>query len=67
MKPNIIKYTTFSTSVEFEEFQIANPTFAIMQIQPIALSLNMEHAQSNDVDSTLHFGIFITYFEKEVI
>lgn len=57
----IIKYKTFESSSEFEEWQITNSDVSICSIQPIMTKL-IPNKKGNEISVSLI--IFVTYFEN---
>jgi hypothetical protein len=60
-----IKYTTFDTSVEFEQWQEDPPQKKIFGIYPIIRELHGAVVAMNEASADTEIGILVTYHEIE--
>jgi len=58
----IVKYRTFNTSKEFEDYQNENE-IRVVTVQPLPTNVDVEFNKDANGDMNIDYAIFVTYTE----
>lgn len=60
---DIVKYTTFKSSPEFEKWQKEN-AIRVVNITPLAAGFNAEEMADENIEASITYSVFVTYMEN---